>query len=355
MNNKLTALLTLLLTLFLLAQPVISGDYIKPIITLTPELERVTIDGNLVYVEKGTKEPYTGTTSLTNSYRDDVVVKQKYVDGLPDDRKIFYHTSGVKIKGELVFQYPDGSKHSSIRLTRGILHGVSKSWYPSGVLEFEGHYTVGSMSTYTSYYESGNKKRARIRVSSRSKETVSWYESGNKKSSLKANNKGIILASKQWDSKGRKHGLWIERYDDGSMLKEKHYTNGDPTSRWTTWYRNGKRQTEVHFTDGLLDGSIRHWNKEGVLVVDGQFEDSKEVGPWIFKDNDGNSIRRPKDLAFDITDDGRSIMVIRQDDNRSNNMETFYVSIYMPLAIAMLVLLPLLGAGIAVYALRRRR
>jgi hypothetical protein len=48
-------------------------------------------------------------------------------------------------------------------------------------------------------------------------------------------------------------------------------------------------------------------------------------------------------------------IAITGQNNKRGNMEAFYISIYMPLAIAILVFLPLLGAGIAVFALRRRR
>ena len=87
-----------------------------------------------------------------------------------------------------------------------------------------------------------------------------------------------------------------------------------------------------------------------MLVVSGDFKDSKEVGKWRFKDNDGNKIDRPKDLYFDITDDGKPMTVV----NKRNTMEEFYISIYMPLAIALLILLPLLGAGISIFVTRQR-
>jgi len=112
--------------------------------------------------------------------------------------------------------------------------------------------------------------------------------------------------------------------------------------RWTVWHDNGNKHTEMSFAFGLLNGPFKFWNKEGELLIDGRFKGSKEVGSWMFKDNDGNRINRPKDLYFDITDDGKSIAILGQTDKEKNDME-FYVSIYIPLAIALLILLPLLG------------
>ena len=137
------------------------------------------------------------------------------------------------------------------------------------------------------------------------------------------------------------------------MHKQKRYAHGQPSGAWKVWYENGNKNTEVGFTDGLLNGPFRFWNEKGIAVIDGMFENSKEVGLWEFKDNDGNSIRRPKDLNINITDEGESITVIGHDNKEIKPME-YYVSIYMPLAMALLVLLPLLGAGIIWLVMRRR-
>jgi len=343
MNYILRTILKSLFILFLFSQSAISA-YDSAVITTKPELETITIGGNKVSVLKGTREPYTGTASITNSARYDVVVKKEYVNGVADDIVVFYHSSGVKLKGEVMFPYPDGSKHRVIKLTRGILNGVSKTWYPSGILKSKTSYTVGTRGDFTTYYKSGNKKQARTRSYGEPEEITSWHEGGEKESLLKINNKGVTLTSKQWDSRGRKHGQWIDRYDDGSMHKQKRYAHGQPSGAWKVWYENGNKNTEVGFTDGLLNGPFRFWNEKGVAVIDGMFENSKEVGLWEFKDNDGNSIRRPKDLNINITDEGESITIIGQDNKEVAPME-YYVSIQMPLAMALLVLLPLLGVG----------
>ncbi|MBT6229564.1 MAG: hypothetical protein HOI47_23210, partial [Candidatus Scalindua sp.] len=172
-----------------------------------------------------------------------------------------------------------------------------------------------------------------------------WNERGYKERFFKFNALGSPpIESGQWDAEGGKTGIWIERYDDGSLKKEKFYSYGRPERRWTSWYDNGNKNTEVNFAFGLLNGSFKLWSKEGVLLVSGDFKDSKEVGRWRFKDNNGIKIDRPKDLNINITDDGESIAIAGQ-ANEVTGMEAIYMSIYMPLALALLVLLPLLGVG----------
>ena len=347
MSCILRTILKSLFVLLLLSQSAISA-YNDAVITTKPELETITIDGSKVSVLKGTKEPFTGTVSITNSARYDVVVKKEYVDGVADDIVVFYHSSGIKLKGEVMFPYPDGSKHSVIRLSRGILNGVSKTWYPSGILKSKTSYTVGERGDYTTYYKSGNKKQARSGSFGESEELTSWHESGERESFRKANKKGPILITRQWDSRGKKHDLWIDKYDDGSMHKSKHYTHGLPSSKWTVWHKNGNKNTEVSFSNGLLNGPIKFWNEKGILVVYGLFKDSKEVGSWEFKDHDGNSIRRPKDLHISIMDGDESINIVGHDNKEKSVMEymEYYLSIHMTLAIVLLVSLPLLGAGV---------
>ncbi len=343
MLKLLFAILKSLFVLLLFSQSAISA-YDSAVITTKPELETITIEGNKVSVLKGTSEPYTGTVSITSSARDDVVAKKDYVNGASDDIMVFYHSSGVKLKGEVMFPYSDGSKHRIIKLTRGILNGVSKTWYPSGVLKSKVHYSVGSRGDYTTYYKSGNKKQARTRSYGEPEEITTWYESGKRKSLRKVNNKSVILTLKQWDSRGRKHGIWIDKYDDGSMHKRKHYTHGVPSNTWIVWYEGSNKNIEVSFHNGQLNGPFKFWNEKGVVVIDGMFENSKEVGLWEFKDDNGNSIRRPKNLNINITDEGESITIIGHDNKEAKPME-YYVSIQMPLAIALFILLPLLGVG----------
>ena len=41
------------------------------------------------------------------------------------------------------------------------------------------------------------------------------------------------------DSKGNKHGLWIERYDDGKVKSVGHYEHGAQHGEFLTYHKNG--------------------------------------------------------------------------------------------------------------------
>jgi hypothetical protein len=58
----------------------------------------------------------------------------------------------------------------------------------------------------------------------------------------------------------------------------------------------------------------------------------------------GSPIQRPDNFHVDITDGDDPIEIVDQ-NNKMKNMMDLYISIQIPLAIALLVLLPLLGVG----------
>ena len=343
----------------LLSQPVIainSDSVQNPLPTIETDLDAKSVNGSAVYTLKGSDKPYTGIALRTNKHWKDVVIKYSFVDGNFSDIRTYYKKStDEKLNGTFEVSYPDGGKFSVITLANGKQDGLATSWYPNGSLKSKHNYSMDGMTDdFELYYENGNKKQTVSRGSDGSIEWYDWSESGHKKEffKFKSPNTPPIKSGKY--SKGRKTGFWIERYDDGSLKKEKFYSYGRPERRWTSWYDNGNKNTEVNFAFGLLNGSFKLWSKEGVLLVSGDFKDSKEVGRWRFKDNNGIKIDRPKNLNINITDDGESIAIAGQ-ANEATGMEAIYMSVYMPLAIALLVLLPLLGAGIAVFVIRRRR
>jgi len=347
-------LLKLLLILFLSIQSLVTygeadGWSSSTTISFTPELEFLESKyGKNVAVLKGSDKPFTGLVSKVSSAWKDIIIKESFIEGYQSSGARTFHDklTGEKLSGAIEAYYPNGLRHGVVNLINGRQDGVTTSWHPNGNLKSLSNYSMGvHQGEYSMFYKNGNKKQTGIDSPDGSIQWTDWNKNGHKETfyRYKSKNKSPISV-KHWDSEGRKTGFWIEKYDDGSMKKEKFYSHGLPERRWTTWYDSGNKSTEANFAFGLLNGSFKSWNEKGVLVVSGDFKNSKEVRKWRFKDNDGNKIDRPKDLYFDITDDGKPI-AIKGQNNKRGNMEAFYISVYMPLAIALLILLPLFGVG----------
>jgi len=347
-------MLKLLFVLLISAQSLVAyGETtrknLSALLTYTPELELLESRyGKSMVVLKGSNEPYTGSASATSSVWKEVVIKESFVDGHQSDGSRTYYSKSTnkKLDGEFETYYSDGAKYGAINLTDGKQDGVTTVIHPNGNLKSIFNYSMGMPDgEFSIFYENGNKKQTGFNGPGESTQWINWNIGGYKESfyNFKFKDKPPVSFSR-WDSKGRKDGLWSEKYVDGSNKKTKFYTHGYPSGTWTTWYNNKQKQTEVSFFRGLLNGPAKFWNEAGILVVDGQFKDSKEIGKWTFKDNNGNPIQRPKNFHIDITDEDETIVTIGKNSKGDNAME-HYISIYMPLAIALLVLLPLLGVG----------
>lgn len=55
-----------------------------------------------------------------------------------------------------------------------------------------------------------------------------------------------------------------------------------------SFFQNGTRQSLNTYKEGMLNGDYRVWHENGELQIEGQYENNKEVGEWVFYDKDGN-------------------------------------------------------------------
>ncbi|MBM3447824.1 MAG: hypothetical protein FJX90_01800 [Bacteroidetes bacterium] len=55
-----------------------------------------------------------------------------------------------------------------------------------------------------------------------------------------------------------------------------------------SFFQNGTRQSLNTYKEGVLNGDYRVWHENGELQIEGQYENNKEVGEWVFYDKDGN-------------------------------------------------------------------
>ena len=143
---------------------------------------------------------------------------------------------------------------------------------------------------------------------------------------------------------GRQDGLTISWYPNGNLKSTENYSIGIEYGEYESYYENGnKKQTGVAGPNGSRQWT--DWNINGYKesFYDFKYKDKPPISSKHW-DSKGNPIHQPKDFQINITDEGESITVIGHDNKEIKPME-YYVSIYMPLAMALLVLLPLLGVG----------
>ena len=100
---------------------------------------------------------------------------------------------------------------------------------------------------------------------------------------------------------GKKEGLMIDYYPDGSLKGERwfkddvqvgkttlyhrsggikevqYYQNGKIHGGDTLFYEDGTPEMLVTFHEGLKDGYVRKWNKEGVMIYEAKYQMEKLV------------------------------------------------------------------------------
>lgn len=111
---------------------------------------------------------------------------------------------------------------------------------------------------------------------------------------------------------GKKEGMMVDYYPDGSLKGERmfkndiqvgkttlyhksggvrevqYYQNGKVHGGDTIFYEDGKPEMLVTFNEGVKDGYVRKWNKEGVMIYEAKYEMEKLVevkGQPIQKDS----------------------------------------------------------------------
>ncbi len=122
---------------------------------------------------------------------------------------------------------------------------------------------------------------------------------------------GRLLGEGIIDSAGIKQGDWIEYYADGSVRAKGAYQDGERFSKWIFYHENGEiEQTgkygaggrergewrwyfnngDLHrvenFRKGLEDGPLTEYNSAGKVVLQGDFIDGLETGPWYIEMGD---------------------------------------------------------------------
>ena len=83
-----------------------------------------------------------------------------------------------------------------------------------------------------------------------------------------------------------KTGEWIFYYQDGKIEQRGKYSSDKPSGLWTWFYTNGKIWREENLLKGVEDGSLTEYNKEGTVILKGDYVDGERDGVWNFNNGD---------------------------------------------------------------------
>ena len=122
---------------------------------------------------------------------------------------------------------------------------------------------------------------------------------------------GTVLNDGTYEN-GERDGQWLEYYADGTPKALTTYSVGVRDGEWKTWFENGKLSGEGSYADGRKDGKATfyyddgtpkaegmwkndvkvgkstNWHPDGSLMSEGEYIDGNKTGAWVDVDASGN-------------------------------------------------------------------
>ena len=83
-----------------------------------------------------------------------------------------------------------------------------------------------------------------------------------------------------------KTGEWIFYYEDGKIEQRGKYNNDKPSGQWTWFYTSGNKWREENLIKGIEEGSFTEFNKEGRVILKGEYVDGERNGIWNYNNGD---------------------------------------------------------------------
>ena len=73
-------------------------------------------------------------------------------------------------------------------------------------------------------------------------------------------------------------GLYKAWYENGQLMNEGNYKDGDRDCLCKTWYENGQLMSKENWRDGLQDGLFKEWYRNGQLMLEAKWNGGKQQG-----------------------------------------------------------------------------
>jgi antitoxin component YwqK of YwqJK toxin-antitoxin module len=158
---------------------------------------------------------------------------------------------------------------------------VRTKFYGSGVPQITAEYVDGKKhGAYVEFYQNG-KKKAEGRYYREVEDGIwtTYFYNG-------------AIETRGARARGLRHGPFEKFYPSGEKKAVEAYDDGVAHGRWVSWHENGQIESEQHFVKGLAHGRERHWYADGTLASEGQFENGFAEGLFTAQDEKGRMLSR---------------------------------------------------------------
>lgn len=96
------------------------------------------------------------------------------------------------------------------------------------------------------------------------------------------NKDGVVIERYYINKKNpdQKIGAYHKYYDDGSMLEEAHYENGQLNGKRLLFYNTGKIMQSENYVNNKYEGAFASYYEDGGLQQEGTYNDNMMNGVW---------------------------------------------------------------------------
>ncbi|MFC3685082.1 toxin-antitoxin system YwqK family antitoxin [Hydrogenophaga luteola] len=230
------------------------------------------------------------------------VIQAFFADGQRKTNRIAVEASGallsrssmadLKADGFVEMWGANGRKLAEQQYSRGVPHGLFKSWHDSGALAFSGMYRLGALDgRILDYHRNGARMQESYYRDGKLDGRLSrWYESGQPE--LRAeyvdgalmgryvtfhpNGKRASESTRYFNAYEGAYRLW---HESGTLSYEAHYKDGLLT-RESRWYPNGKRAELSGYVSQVLDGEVKTWYMSGGIKSVETYRKGRRDGPF---------------------------------------------------------------------------
>ncbi len=171
----------------------------------------------------------------------------------------------------------------------GKAHGIQRRWGRSGVPSGETAYRDGLKHGFMRRRANDGKVWWEMSFADDQAEGLLRRRHPNGQLEAEIHHVGGVKhgASRFWDKDGnligtcemnRGTGVWKHLYEDGTVSQETPYENGKVRGYVRQYHRNGQLRHEQHQIGDTVDGRVRSWSEDGILLSEGVFRQGRYWG-----------------------------------------------------------------------------
>jgi antitoxin component YwqK of YwqJK toxin-antitoxin module len=185
---------------------------------------------------------------------------------------------------------------------RGMKQGYWEKNYPDGTMEYRGYFVDDQpVGEFVRYHENGHVK-AKMYFTGKNGVSYARLYYGN--GTLAGEGKYIgTLKDSIWKYysfygghlsymenylNGKKEGISVKYYPDGSVGEKLEWKNDHRHGLWEQYYIDGTLLLKSSYANDRLNGPYTIWHKNGAVAISGNYRMDVREGDWEYYDEEGN-------------------------------------------------------------------